>query len=199
MTRPNPDSSAPLVDPTNWVDRHGDVLYRYALARVAEPAVAEDLVQETFLAALRGAQGFAGQAAEQSWLVGILKHKIVDFFRKQAREKPLQKTSDNGNHGTTDFDSSGWWQDQPASWGDNPGAALEQQEFWIVFRGCLGKMPRRLTAAFTLREMEGLSTDEISRDLNVTPGNLGVLLHRARLSLRRCLETHWFRTKTDEV
>lgn len=189
---------ATLSDPSTWVDQHGDILYRYALARVSAPAAAEDLVQETFLAALRGPQTFAGGCAERSWFVAILKRKVVDFFRRRGREKPLPDDTD-GAAQAADFDARGRWQSQPASWGDNPGSAFEQQEFWVVFRGCLGKLPPRLTAAFSLREMEGHSTEEITRDLNVTAGNLAVLLHRARLALRRCLEAHWFRTTSDGV
>lgn len=186
-------------NPDTWVDQHGDCLYRYALARVGEPGVAEDLVQETFLAALRGLDGYAGQSSERTWLTAILKHKILDWFRRKNRERPVQATSSAPDPAKPDFDSAGWWQNLPASWGNNPGAALEEEEFWDVFRACMGKMPNRLAAAFALREIEELSTDEISQQLDITTGNLGVILHRARLALRRCLEANWFHTDTAEV
>ena len=193
------DPVVPPADPDVWVDQHGDYLYRYALARVRETAVAEDLVQETFLAALRGLAGFGGRSTERTWLTSILKRKIIDFFRRKGRERATQEMPIEGNAAKPDFDDAGWWQNLPASWGNNPGAALEEREFLEAFQNCLGKMPNRLAAAFTLREMEGLSTEELTQQMETTPGNMGVLLHRARLALRRCLEVNWFHAKTDEV
>jgi RNA polymerase sigma-70 factor (TIGR02943 family) len=199
MNSPSQGDHVTAFESDAWVDQHGDCLYRYALARVHEPNVAEDLVQETFLAALRGLEGFAGQSTELTWLIAILKRKIMDWFRRQSRQPPVHTMSSAGDTDKSDFDRDGSWQNLPASWGSNPGAALDRQEFWEVFRRCMEKMPERLAVAFTLREIDELSTEEVGQQLDATPGNLGVLLHRARLALRRCLETNWFRTKTDEV
>jgi len=197
---PQPAGSAvTAADPDLWVDQHGDYLYRYALARVRETAVAEDLVQETFLAALRGLEGFVGRSTERTWLTSILKRKIIDFFRRKGRNRTTQEAPAKGDAAKSDFDDAGWWRNLPASWGNNPSAALEEREFLKAFQHCLGKMPDRLAAAFTLREMEGLSTEELTQHLETTPGNMGVILHRARLALRRCLETNWFHAKIDEV
>lgn len=187
MSKKQPGSN-PLVDPTMWVDQHGDSLFRYALTRVGNSQVAEDLVQETFLAALRGSEDFAGKSAERSWLVGILKHKIVDHYRHQGREHSVQAAnpSEEGIEGL--FDQKGWWKIKPTKWVPPPSEMLERKEFWEIFRRCLQKLPQRLAAAFSLREMDELDTDEVSDILSVTAGNLGVMLYRARMNLRRCLE-----------
>jgi RNA polymerase sigma-70 factor (ECF subfamily) len=192
------DSPSPLHDPAAWVDRHGDSLFRYALSRLGNRAVAEDLVQETFLAALRARKNFSGKSAERTWFAAILKHKIVDHLRRQVREQAVNSINSSGEMGEYLFDKNGGWQVKPVNWSTNPSESLEKKEFWQVFRHCLESLPQRLRAVFSLREMDELPTHEVCEALKVTPGNLGVLLYRARMSLRRCLEINWFSTETEE-
>jgi RNA polymerase sigma-70 factor (ECF subfamily) len=191
MSQPPPDQPrGPRSDPGAWVDFHGDFLFRYAVVRIGDLTAAEDLVQETFLAALRSANAFAGGSAERTWLVGILKHKIVDYLRRRSREQPLGSDASSADDAL--FDARGRWQVPPQRWPTNPSQLLEQQEFWEAFRRCLEKLPPKLRTVFLLREMDELPTQQACECLNVTPGNISVLLYRARMGLRRCLETHWF-------
>jgi RNA polymerase sigma-70 factor (ECF subfamily) len=182
-----------LSDTDTWLDRHGDALYRYALLRVRQPDVAEDLVQDTLLAALRARASYAGQANERTWLVAILKNKIIDHFRRAARETPLpdlpepDDTADGFFHG----EPAGHWTEIPATWG-RPDTCLEQMEFWRAFRDCLDKLPERQARVFALTELDELSTPELCKALGISPSNAWVLLHRARLRLRDCLERSWF-------
>jgi len=192
------DNSSRLPDPADWVDQHGDFLFRFALTRLRDRTVAEDLVQETFLAALRARKSFSGGSAERTWFTAILKHKIADNLRRRFREQPLGSIKSSGEMEEYLFDKKGSWQVKPVNWSTNPSESLEKKEFWEVFRHCLESLPQRLGAVFSLREMDKLPTDEICEALKITPGNLGVLLYRARMSLRRCLEINWFSTETEE-
>ncbi len=161
--KPARDSSS--IDPAVWVDRHGDYLYRFALARTQNPAVAEDLVQETFLAALGARKNFESRSAVRTWLTAILKHKIVDHFRKYSREQATENIEAIGDSIDSLFDYNGQWNIKPAKWTINPMKVYEQREFLNVLYKCLAKLPERLAKAFMLREMEGLSTEEICKDL----------------------------------
>lgn len=198
MSKKQRDDPSQLCDPAAWVDRHGDVLFRYALARLGDRAIAEDLVQETFLAALRDTKRFSGRSAERTWFVGILKHKVIDHLRRQGRERPASTVNSSGRIGDELFDNKGSWREKPTNWPTNPREVLEKKEFWDAFRHCLENLPERLRTVFSLREIDQLSTAEICDALKVMPGNFGVLLYRARMALRRCLEINWFRTETEE-
>jgi len=180
------------LDPEAWVDEHGDALFRYALFRIQDAQVAEDLVQETFLAAIRGKDSFAGRSSVKTWLFGILKHKIIDHIRKIGRERPEENIETIADLANKDFDDQGGWKYQPSEWTTNPSLLFQQQEFWQILQTCLSELPPRLNQAFTLRELDGLSTEEVRKILGVTPTNGGVMLHRARMRLRECLELRWF-------
>jgi len=187
-------SPAARVDPERWVDEHGDALYRYALTRVRDGTVAQDLVQEAFLAALRA--DFAGRSSERTWLIGILKHKIGDHLRRLYRERETLAEEDAVTAGSELFDERGHWRNReglaPEGWGWRADKALEEKEFWGVLEQCLGSLSARTAEAFVLRELDALATDAICKVLNVTATNLWVMLHRARMQLRRCLELSWF-------
>jgi len=183
-----------LSAPDSWVDIHGDHLFRYALQRLHELSLAEDMVQETFLAAFRQKETFAGRSSERTWLVGILKHKIIDHFRRVNRERSL-----NDSETTTDFlDENfrqggalpGTWKTgaRPAAWAINPSDELDKKELRSGITHCLSKLDQRHQEAFVLREMEDLDSAEISDILRISPVNLRVILHRCRTRLRRCLE-----------
>ncbi|WP_447979962.1 sigma-70 family RNA polymerase sigma factor [Candidatus Nitrospira bockiana] len=178
-------------DPEQWLTRHGDYLYRCALLRVHDARAAEDVVQETLLAALQSRTRFAGRSSERSWLVGILKHKVIDHFRKHSREAPAE---DGDVHGGGErehsFDDVGNWHPdgRPKEWGEDPGVLLERKEFWDGLSRCLETLPPRLARVFSLRELDDVSTEEICQILDISANNLWVMLHRARMQLRRCLE-----------
>jgi RNA polymerase sigma-70 factor (ECF subfamily) len=182
---------ASIENPELWVDSYGDFLYRFALSRVKDPSVAEDLVQETFLAALRARETFKGRSAGRTWLTAILKHKIVDHIRKKIREPSTDKIETLTDMSEPDFDERGEWQIRPGKWAVNPGNLYEQKEFLDVLYRCLAELPERLAEAFVKREMDGLSTDEICKELGITATNSWVMLYRARMSLRHCLENRW--------
>jgi len=179
-------------DPEIWVDQHGDALFRYALFRIHDSQAAEDLVQETFLAALRARESFAGRSSIRTWLFGILKHKIIDHIRKIIRERPQEGIESVRNMSGDIFDEQGGWKAGPAEWTTDPGLLFQQQEFWEMLQNCLSELPPRLQQTFTLRELDGLSAEEVRKILKVSATNGGVMLHRARIRLRQCLAINWF-------
>jgi RNA polymerase sigma-70 factor (ECF subfamily) len=193
----NDNRTSSIPDPTNWVDVHGDVLYRFALIRVKDTHLAEDLVQDTFIAALEGLGSFKGGSSVRTWLVGILKHKVLDYFRKSAREAPSTDLSalEAASEEQT-FNRWGQWRQGPGKWPEDPGNLLENKEFWRAFTRCLDGLPDALRRAFSLREIDGMKTDEICKILNITSTNLWVMLHRARGRLRDCLDNTWFKNDT---
>ena len=187
------------LNPTEWLDKHGDYLYRYALVRVRDSGIAEDLLQETLLAAIGAAESHEGRSSERTWLAGIMKHKVFDYFRRTARTPELQMAG-NEEHGELDlFEKTGIWQghwreDQaPVNWPVDAIKLLESREFWETLNRCLSRLPRQMAIAFTLREIDGMSTNEICEILDVSPNNLWVILHRGRAKLRQLLEAEWFR------
>lgn len=191
------DNSVTITDPEVWVEKYADVLYRFALGRVRNNRLAEDLVQETFLAALQSMENFAGRSSVQTWLITILKHKIVDYYRKTFRERNLdpEKNQDwMDNEDSHFYTRSGHWKNGPHKWNVDPQAMVERKDFREVLRTCLDKLPRRLSTVFIFREIDGMSTEEICNALGITSTNLWVMLHRARSRLRACLEENWFKT-----
>jgi RNA polymerase sigma-70 factor (ECF subfamily) len=191
-------STRSATDPERWVERHGDCLFRHAHLRVRDPASAEDLVQETFLAAWRSRNQFAGRSSERTWLLGILKHKIANFYRQRGRQmEPADPDTlaelEASQFKCSLFGDAHWSRSgAPGRW-PNPSKSLDQAEFWQILHQCLGKLPENLARAFLLREMEDCEAGTICEDLHITPSNLFVMLHRARLALRRCLELNWFK------
>ncbi|MBI3917934.1 MAG: sigma-70 family RNA polymerase sigma factor [Betaproteobacteria bacterium] len=177
------------------VEQFRGYLMRYALLQLRDQTSAEDVVQETLLAAVEGGDRFSGKSTVKTWLTGILKHKIIDQVRRQSREQPLLQGEDDecSEADVVDalFRADGHWQNFPADWGD-PGNALENKRFWETFEMCARLMPVKTARVFMMREVMELSTEEICKELDITATNCWVMLHRARLSLRECLETKWF-------
>lgn len=167
-------------------------LLRYASLQLRDAAAAEDAVQEALLAALAGQAGFAGRANLRTWATGILKHKIVDTIRRQAREPALpEETAEDLDEFDGLFARHGHWSERPAGWGD-PDGALEQSQFFRALELCLERLPARTAQAFMMREHLGCETGEICKELAITPTHCWVLLYRARMTLRECLQQTWF-------
>ena len=175
------------------LERHRPHLMRFALLQLRDRSSAEDAVQETLLAAFQGMQRFAGQSSVRTWLIGILKHKIVDSIRKSTRERPFDLTGDEAGSMELEafFESDGHFAEPPDEW-ESPEAALDERRFFEALERCLQALPRNTASAFTMRELLGLETEEICKELGVSPSNCWVMLYRARMSLRACLERTWF-------
>jgi RNA polymerase sigma-70 factor (ECF subfamily) len=198
MTKKRSEINSQIENPESWVDQYGDFLYHFTLSRIKDPSIAEDLVQETFLAALKARKNFQGRSTARTWLVAILKHKIVDHIRKQVREHRSDKVESILNT-TAPVDSSftdeGDWQIRPSKWAIDPMKLYEQKEFMDILYHCLGELPERHAEAFMMREIDGLSTEELCKLLNISATNSWVMLYRARMWLRRCLENSWLGTE----
>jgi RNA polymerase sigma-70 factor (ECF subfamily) len=166
-------------------------LLRFAALQLRDPNAAEDAVQETLLAALAGEAAFAGRSNLRTWLTGILKHKIVDSIRRAAREPTAGVEPDDDAAFDHLFRANGHWKDRPAPW-EEPHGALEQKQFLAVLDQCLGRLPQKTARVFMLREHLGLDTEEICKELGITPTHCWVLLYRARMALRLCLDERWF-------
>jgi RNA polymerase sigma-70 factor (ECF subfamily) len=176
----------------DWLNEHGDYLYRFALARLRDTHLAEDAVQETLLAAIKS-NSFEGASSARTWLTGILKHKIIDLQRKQIREQPLSDVIDLEASDTSMddfFDQKGHWLEKPQTL-DMPENALEQKQFLSILSKCIDKLPAKLAAIFMLRDVHEADNENICKELEITATNAWVMLYRARMGLRKCLEIHW--------
>lgn len=185
-------SAEESTKPETWVDLYADSLFRYALLRIADKAVAEELVQETFVAALStvGSSRFRGESACKTWLTGILKHKLLDHLRQKYRHQARSIDVIRESEIEDSFDSRGNWRVKPGHWG-NPEKHYEQQELMLIIMECIAALGKRQADAFRLREIEGEEAEEICKVLNVSAPNYWVLMHRARLAMRRCMELNW--------
>ncbi len=185
----------PAADIAAQLDAHRGYLLRVARLQLRDDALAEDVVQETLLAALSGSS-FSGKSSLKTWLTGILKHKIIDAIRRKQREPLLASTFDD-ECDIEDLDGLfktpfGAWDSPPAEWGD-PELALNRSQFFDIMDFCLEKLPPNTARVFMMREVMGLESDEICKELAITANNLWVILYRARMSLRECLEQNWFK------
>lgn len=182
-----------------WFRDHADGLYRYSLLRVGDKAKAEDIVQETFLAAFKSKDNYAGQSSVRGWLFGILKHKILDHFRLESRDQGVKQ--DYGAEEGIDqhFGMFCWVKGfGPRFWSDDPHRALQDKQFLEVVQKCLRELPDRLRRVFILREMEELETREIQEIVGAKSGYVRVMLHRGRVLLRSCVERFWLKDSTRE-
>lgn len=189
-------AAAKLSPAETWVDNYADYLYSYALYRVADVETAEDLVQETFAAALKGRKGYRGESSEKTWLTSILRNKILDLFRKRYREGTRQLEDPDRFPADQYFDNHDNWSVKPQKWQLNPYSSLETSEFMEIIHACLETLSPTQADAFRLREFDQADTEEICKVLNISATNFWVLMHRARLFMRRCLEVKWFNPET---
>ena len=174
------------------LNRLRPTLLRFAVLQLRDEQAAEDVVQDTLLAALQGRERFAGRAQLKTWLVAILKNKIVDRIRQRCREAPLPEAGDSeAEEFDALFGDDGHWREVPADWGD-PARAFEQGRFYDVLELCMQALPENLARVFLMREVLEMETDEICKELAITPSNCWVVLYRARMRLRECLQLRWF-------
>ncbi len=166
-------------------------LIRFARGQLRNDAWAEDAVSETLLAALEKPQSFAGASQLKTWLVGILKHKVIDQIRRHAREATVLVNDDGDDVADELFAENGHWRSAPADWGD-PESSFAQRQFFEVLEACIEQLPPAQGRVFMMREWLELETGDICKELSITPTNLWVLLHRARMKLRECLQIRWF-------
>lgn len=176
--------------------KHRPLLFRYALLHLHDSEAADDAVQDTLLAAWQSASNFEGKASLRTWLIGIMKHKIADHWRRHARELVVSdfdaaKAGDDNADEDEYFLSNGQWNGGPHAWND-PESALKQQEFWLIYEACQSNLPPQMARVFMLREIVGLEADEVCRETGLSDANYWVTMHRARLRLRECLEIRWF-------
>jgi RNA polymerase sigma-70 factor (ECF subfamily) len=188
------EPSSSLLQPDTWVSEHGDALYRYAYTRLRNAAAAEDVVQETFLGALKARDRYKEGMPVRAWLMGILKHKVVDHLRRSARTIQMSDEEAKVLLESPLMRWSGIPTMSPPRWRFSPRRVLEQKEFMDVFTSCLGKLQELQHTAFVLKEVDGLTTEEICKELDISANYLWVLVHRAREQLKSCLEANWTRT-----
>ncbi len=189
-----PDKSTvipiPERDAVRWLADHGDALFRFAMSRLGDPDAAEELVQATLTAAWESRDRFDGRSSRRTWLIGILRHKVLDHLRDRARQRgdvPL-----DAERVEPIFTAGGHWRRTLGRWPADPSEPLQRREFWRVFDECRAHLPAPLAEAFVLREIEGLSVATACKRTGLSPTNLSVRVHRARLLLRECLERRWF-------
>ncbi|MBT9484482.1 sigma-70 family RNA polymerase sigma factor [Sediminibacterium sp.] len=179
------------ADPQNWLQQYGDLLYQYTLPRVNDSVIAEDLVQETFLSALKGLDGYKGEASEKNWLFTILKNKIIDHYRKKSSGLSVMSMPDLQGADGGWFDEEGSWVENrmPKDW-DAADKPLERKEIQKIINWCKDHLKELQQHVFTLKYMEDLDSIEICKILNISSSNYWVLIHRARLKMRDCVEKH---------
>jgi RNA polymerase sigma-70 factor, ECF subfamily len=172
-------------------------LLRFAVLQLRNEALAEDAVQEALLAVLEKPDRFAGQASLRTYVTGIMKHKIIDILRSTAREVRVEVFDEEGEEIIDAlFQPDGHTWDMPRDWG-NPDAALQRKEFFSIMELCLEKLPRNTARMFLMREWLELETSEICKELGCSASNAWVMLYRARLRLRECLDLNWFGLQPD--
>lgn len=184
------ESAPPVADPERWVDEYGDYLFRYAVSRLRDTNAAEEAVQETFLAGIRFQEKYSGEGAERAWLLGILKRKIIDYVRRRNRYDRDSSYEDANDPSAQLFDQNGNWTAK-AFTSAMPDEIVESQEVWDVVKGCLTHLPKGQADVFVLSVMEEMDADDICKELDITPSNYWVRLHRARLGLAKCVESKW--------
>ncbi|WP_203258077.1 sigma-70 family RNA polymerase sigma factor [Hyunsoonleella ulvae] len=178
------------IDPNKWIDLYSDYLFNYTITRVSDREIAQDLVQETFLAGLKSMKNFKGEASERTWLISILKRKIIDHYRKINSNKGKAEVRINYN----DADSEGdWLEERVADPFDKTAEDnLQNNELGDAIHNCLGKLPQKQADVFKMKTILNYETEVICNELDITASNLWVIIHRARTAMADCLEKNWF-------
>lgn len=197
MTQESSSADERVLEPQFWIEAYGDYLFRYANARLRDANAAEEVVQDTFLNGIKYHLQYSGAGTERAWLLGILKRKIIDYVRKRNRQAKVGQYEDDHDPTNQLFDAKGNWNKKAIPWSIPPDQKIESSELWDIVRDCLTHLPSGQADVFTLSVMEGLDSDEVCETLEISPSNMWVRMHRARLGLAKCVGGKWF--GSDEV
>ncbi len=179
------------LSPDLWVENYADYLYNYTIVRVNDEDLSKDLVQETFFAGLKSAKNFQGKASERTWLVSILKRKIIDHYRKINSKKGQAEVRMPFYQ---DGEKEGNWLEErvPQNWDNASEKDIENQELKDQLSSCIDKLPEKYAMVFKMKTIQEFETEEICKELDISSSNLWVIIHRARVQLRKCMEDNWF-------
>jgi len=179
------------LNPDNWVDQYADYLFNFAVARVSDAEIAKDLVQETFFAGLKSAKNYKGDAAERTWLIAILKRKVIDHYRKINSNKG--KAEVRMSYSASSDSEGDWLEEQVADpYSKLENSPMENEELGMAIQDCISKLPRKQATVFTMKTIQGISTEDICNELGINPSNLWVMIHRSRTALMGCLNENWY-------
>lgn len=179
------------INPNNWIDLYSDYLFNYTITRVNDREIAQDLVQDTFFAGLKSMKNFKGEASERTWLISILKRKIIDHYRKINSKKGKAEVRMNLNF---DGEDEGDWLEQRVAdpFDKTAEDKLENKELGLALHDCISKLPAKQAEVFKMKTLLGYDTETICNELDITASNLWVIIHRARTALAACMEEKWF-------
>ena len=180
-----------LLNTDKWIDNYADYMYNYAIVRVNDSDLAKDLVQDTFFAGLKSAKNFQGKSTERTWLISILKRKIIDYYRKINSKKGQAEVRMNFYD---DGENEGNWLEErvPQSWENQSEKSVENDELKKQLSSCIDALPEKYAMVFRMKTIQEFETEEICKELDITSSNLWVIIHRARTQLRKCMEDNWF-------
>lgn len=189
MSSPSPITHT--LDPAKWIDNYSDYLFRYTIIRINDHEISKDLVQETFFSGLKSAKNFEGKATERTWLISILKRKIIDHYRKKNSKKGQAEVRMNFYN---DGENEGDWIEErvPQSWDSEVEKKIENKELQHQIDLCVDKLPKKYAMVFRMKTIQEVDTEVICKELGISSSNLWVIIHRARMQLRKCLEENWF-------
>jgi RNA polymerase sigma-70 factor (ECF subfamily) len=178
------------LDPNKWISLYSDYLFNYTISRVNDREIAKDLVQDTFFAGLKSMKNFKGEASERTWLISILKRKIIDYYRKINSNKGKAEVRMSYNNESNEGD---WLEERVAdNYEKNAEDAIENTELEAAIYSCLSKLPEKQATVFKMKTILGYDTETICNELNITASNLWVIIHRARVAMADCMEKNWF-------
>lgn len=180
-----------MLDTDKWIDNYADYLYNYTIVRVNDSDLAKDIVQDTFFAGLKSAKNFEGKSSERTWLVSILKRKIIDYYRKINSKKGQAEVRMNFY---SDGDNEGDWIEErvPQTWENEAEKSIENKELKQQLASCIAALPEKYRLVFTMKTIQDFDTEEVCNELEISASNMWVLIHRARTQLRKCMEDNWF-------
>ena len=179
------------LNPEKWVPLYADYLFNYTISRINNHDQAKDLVQDTFFAALNAKDNFQGKASERTWLISILKRKIIDYYRKINSAKGKAEVKMNFY---SDGENEGDWIEErvPTDWNAEVEKNIENRELHSALENCINNLPEKYAMVFRMKTIQQFETEEICKELEITASNLWVIIHRARTQLRKCMEDNWF-------
>ncbi|HZW63965.1 MAG TPA: sigma-70 family RNA polymerase sigma factor [Flavobacteriaceae bacterium] len=181
--------AVPKLNPESWIDKYSDYLFNYTFSRINDREVAKDIIQDTFFAGLKSMKNFKGEASERTWLISILKRKIIDHYRKMNSTKGKAEVKIS----FPEEEEGDWLEERVADSFDKTAEdTIENKELGDTIMECLSKLPEKQATAFKMKTIDGLDTETICNELNITASNLWVIVHRARQTMMECLEKHWF-------